>query len=196
LTEKLKFGSSEEVFICALLHNLGKHLVICYFPEEYEEIKNIITIKDLDEQSASKSVLGVSFSELGMGVTRSWSFPQRIIDSMDVINNTESKASKSEADVLKNLANYASELCSAATQTDPSKRNKDLQAISDKYKISVPFPQNLMMNLINDAANTIDQYAEMFRINKKNSPLLQRLVANTYREEKSKEETASELNET
>lgn len=190
LAEKLKFGSPEEVFICALLHNLGKHLVICYFPEEYEEIKNVIAIKDLDEQSASKSVLGISFSELGMGVTRSWSFPQRIIDSMDVINNEEPKASKNEADVLKNLANYASELCSAAAQTDAIRRNQYLQTVSDKYKIGVPLPLNLTMNLIHDASNKINQYAELFRIDKSKSPLLQRLTS--YREEKTNALSATE----
>lgn len=189
LAEKLMFGSTEEVFICTLLHNLGKHLAICYFPEEYEEIKNVVATKGLDEQSASKAVLGVSLSELGMGVTRSWSFPQRIINSMDVIRETEPKASKSETDVLKNLANYASELCTAAAQTDEAERNKNLQAVSDKYKLAVPFPLNRTMNLIEDAANRIDQYAEMFKIDKSKSPLLRRLVA--YREEKFSGNTSS-----
>ena len=45
VAEKMMFSAKEEVFICSLLHNLGKHLVICYFPEEYNEIKNIIVCK-------------------------------------------------------------------------------------------------------------------------------------------------------
>jgi eukaryotic-like serine/threonine-protein kinase len=182
VAEKLMFSSMEEVFICTLLHNLGKHLVICYFPEEYDEIKNVMATKGSDEQSASKAILGVSFSELGMGVAKSWSFPQTIIDSMDVVRETKSKVAENEAGLLKSLANYANELCAVITQADGSKRDEALQAIADKYKLTVPFPINRMMNLIEDATGKIDQYAEMFNIDKSKSPLLHRLAA--YREEK------------
>ena len=40
LAESMKFGRAEEAFVCAMLHNLGKMLVICYFPEEYAWIDN------------------------------------------------------------------------------------------------------------------------------------------------------------
>ena len=189
VAEKMMFHAKEEVFICTLLHNLGKHLVICYFPEEYNEIKNVIAAKNIDEQSASKIVLGVSYSELGMGISKSWGFPESITNSMDVIRDSETKASENETEVFKSIANYANDLCVAATLADGTGKDEALQAVFTKYKNTLSFPANRTMNLIEDAAAHIDQYAEMFKIDKAKSPLLQRLTA--YHEEKTLREKSS-----
>ena len=189
VAEKMMFPAKEEVFICTLLHNLGKHLVICYFPEEYSEIKNIMASKGDDEQSASKTVLGVSYSELGIGISKSWGFPESITSSMDVIRDMETKASENETDVFKSIANYANELCAIAAQADGNMKDEALQAVFEKYKVTVSFPVNRTMNLLAGAASNIDQYAEMFKIDKAKSPLLQRLT--TYREEKGSRDKSS-----
>ncbi len=177
VAEKMMFQATEEVFICTLLHNLGKHLVICYFPEEYEEIKKLIAETGNDEQSASKTILGVSYSELGKGISKSWGFPESIIDSMDVIRDKEAKASENEADVLKSIANYANEICVIATQADGTNKDEALNGIFEKYKLSVSVPASSTIALIESAASKIDQYAEMFKIDKSRSPLLRRIAA-------------------
>lgn len=177
VADKMMFSAKEEVFICALLHNLGKHLVICYFPEEYQEIKNVIALKGVDEQTASKTILGVSYSELGMGVTKSWGFPQSITDSMDVIRESADPTLENEAGVLKSIANYASDLCAAAAHTDIAKRDEAIKAISEKYQLTIAIPANRSLNFIEDAATNIVQYADMFKITPSQSPLLRRLSA-------------------
>ena len=48
LAEKMRMDRAEEAFICAMLRHLGKLLVICYFPEEYEAIKEQIRESGLD----------------------------------------------------------------------------------------------------------------------------------------------------
>jgi len=176
VADKMMFASKEEVFICALLHNLGKHLVVCYFPEEYQAIKNL-TSQEIDEQRASKSVLGVSFSELGMGVTGSWGFPSSIIDSMDVIDGSFDSAPDSEASVLKSIANYATDLCTVAEEPDSAKRMEKLKVISEKYQYSVSFPAGRSLTFIEDAAAKIDLYTDVLKITPSRSPLLRRLLA-------------------
>ena len=177
VADKMMFPAKEEVFICALLHNLGKHLVICYFPEEYQDIKNVVATKDIDEQTASKTILGISYSELGMGVTKSWGFPQSIIDSIAVIRESTDKVSENEASVFKSIANYASDLCATAAQVDIAKRDEALKAISQKYQLTVSFSTNHSLNFIEDAAMQIDQYANLLKIAPSQSSLLRRLSA-------------------
>lgn len=190
VAEKMMFAAKEEVFICALLHNLGKHLVICYFPEEYLAIKEIIATRGIDEQVASKTILGVSYSELGMGVTKSWGFPQSIIDSMDSIRETTDKASEKDSGILKSIANFANDLCAVIVQTDVAKRDETLKAINAKYQFSVAIPVNRSLNIIKDAATNIDQYVDMFKLDPSRSPLLRRLV--DYNEEKKAHDESSE----
>ncbi len=183
VAEKMMIPATEEVFICSLLHNLGKHLVICYFPEEFQEIKNVMATRGTDEQIASKGVLGVSYCELGQGVARSWSFPQSLIDSMEVIQNTDPHTSGSSANVLKYLANYSEDLCTAAIKAGPEERAQFLQTVSGKYKTAIPFPAHEMFHLIEDATGNLDQYAEIFKIDKSKSPLLNKL--SSFHEEQS-----------
>lgn len=184
VAEKMMYGAKEEVFICALLHNLGKHLVICYFPEEYQEIKNLMASKGADEQTASKMILGVSYSELGVGITKSWGFPESITDSMEVIRDATDKASESEFGILKSISNYANELCATVSEEDPSKRDELLKAISVKYQLTVSFAPQISMNFINDAATNVGQYADILQIKPSGSPLLRRFEA--YHQEQNK----------
>jgi serine/threonine protein kinase len=47
----------EQVFICAMFHNLGRLLSQYYFPEESEQIKHVIEQKPCSEEAASIQVL-------------------------------------------------------------------------------------------------------------------------------------------
>ncbi len=75
---KMKMADKEEVFICSMLFNLGKMLVICYFPDKYEEIKRRMVDLELDEVKASTSVLGVSYNDLGMAFRGPGIFPIKL----------------------------------------------------------------------------------------------------------------------
>ncbi len=174
---KIMFGALEEVFICALLHNLGKHLVICYFPEEYQEIKNLVRRQDPNEERASKTVLGVSYSELGKGIAETWGFPQSIIDSMGRLEEKDAKPPTSDNELLKRLANYADDLCAAAVYNDPLGRSAALRSVTEKYKTSIPLPESLAQNLIEEAVVDIGQYAEAFHIDTSASLVLRHLSA-------------------
>jgi len=176
VAEKMMFASKEEAFICALLHNIGKHLVICYFPEEYQAIKNLVSAKRVNEQHASKTVLGVSFSELGIGVAKSWGFPPGIIESIDVIKGPSDLPIENENSALKSIANYANDLCAVAGETDAVRSNEALKAVSEKYQLSIAFPVNRSLGFIEEATAKINQYAEVLNIKPSKSPLLRRFL--------------------
>ncbi|HUG22062.1 protein kinase domain-containing protein [Piscinibacter sp.] len=75
---------SEEAFIGAMFQNLGRLLTEFYFPEEARQVRAVLddhaksgrTPNPAVEASASVSVLGVSFEDLGVGVAKSWGLPE------------------------------------------------------------------------------------------------------------------------
>lgn len=71
---------SEEVFIGALFHNLGRLLAAFYFPEEARTVRALVasTRQPVSEANAAASVLGLSFEELGIGVAKAWALPEGI----------------------------------------------------------------------------------------------------------------------
>ena len=73
---------SEEAFIGAMFQNLGRLLTEYYFPDEARQVRGILAGAGrtgagatVDDESASISVLGISFEALGLGVAKTWGLP-------------------------------------------------------------------------------------------------------------------------
>jgi len=72
----------EEVFICTLLHNLGKIIVLVYMPEFYRKIQEIIAQGCSDEFAAKTILNDLSFADVGMEIARFWNFSEKVVLSM------------------------------------------------------------------------------------------------------------------
>ncbi|MDP9045004.1 MAG: HDOD domain-containing protein [Pseudomonadota bacterium] len=77
-------GASEESFIGAMFQNLGRLLTEYYFPEEARQVRGLVAGaqqsagRPVTEDSATVSVLGLTFEALGLGVAKSWGLPAPI----------------------------------------------------------------------------------------------------------------------
>ncbi|NTW07075.1 MAG: HDOD domain-containing protein [Syntrophaceae bacterium] len=187
LAESMKFGRAEEAFVCAMLHNLGKMLVICYFPEEYAAIKEQI-LQGIDENTASRKILGISLNELGVAVSRSWNFPDMIVNSMENPPPGVIEPPKSEQETMRNLTCYAHDLCTAVTNTQEHNWKETMSEISTRYKKSIPLPVPQIEALLDSAAARIDDFSEIVKVDKKSSTFLNKL--STHRKSATKESSA------
>jgi eukaryotic-like serine/threonine-protein kinase len=82
LAEQDRPALGEQAFICGLFHRLGRLLAQYYFREESEMVSRLLASEDCDENQASRRVLGVSYEELGIGIARTWGFPDTLLHSM------------------------------------------------------------------------------------------------------------------
>ncbi|MBU1406456.1 MAG: HDOD domain-containing protein [Proteobacteria bacterium] len=72
----------EEVFICTLLHQLGKLIILVYLPELYRKAQELID-RGYSDEFAAKTVLNdLTFSAVGMEIARFWNFSEKIVLSM------------------------------------------------------------------------------------------------------------------
>ncbi len=75
---------AEEGFIGSMFQNLGRMLVEYYFPEEAQEIRQLMPGNDaVRRDGAAVKVLGMSLKDLGVGVARSWGLPENLQRIMD-----------------------------------------------------------------------------------------------------------------
>jgi HD-like signal output (HDOD) protein len=176
VAENMKLAGKEEIFICAMLYNLGKMLVICYFPEEYEEIKTRMLQTGLDETRASKIVLGISYNALGMAVSRSWNFPDKIVQSMDSLPRHVIDQPKTEPENLRVLSNYSNELLYNYVNVPSSERAEIISDMSKRYHNSVPIPEEQMASLLESAVTKIDPYYDVVKIDKQTSNMMRKLI--------------------
>ncbi len=126
---------SEEGFICGVFHHLGRLLAGYYFYDESAEIAKRIQ-KGESEQKASRGVLGISYSELGIGIARTWNLPDKIITSMQHMPGTQRK-SANPAEKLRVVANLASELCRVASETAPARKAQELDQLGRDFGSSL-----------------------------------------------------------
>ncbi|MEA2084496.1 MAG: HDOD domain-containing protein [Thermodesulfobacteriota bacterium] len=106
------YVSPEDAFGCALLHHLGKGIVLLYLPDIHREVVEYQTTGSSEEESARNILKGLTYSEIGMEIARAWNFSETVVNSMDPdppdpigVNDTER--------YLYNLACFSNRLVDA-----------------------------------------------------------------------------------
>ena len=176
LADRMGFKDTEEAFICAMLRNLGKHLVIFYFPEEYQQIKRRMIQKDIDELAASRSILGISYQELGAGIAKAWKFPEKIVGSMKTLPQGNVERANTGDEMLRNLSSFSNTLCQIASTLEGAERDKALRGLLTRFGKSVPIPKRQLAKLLDSAREKVEAYSGTLKINTSKSPFLRNLA--------------------
>jgi len=174
LADRLGFEKSEEAFICSMVHHLGRHLVLCYFPEEHEQIESRMASKGVSEAVAVRSVLGLSYEELGMGVARTWSFPDRIVQSMRPLPAGKPGTPKTDVEMLQNLSGFANDLIEAAIASN-GEGNKRVEDVLARFEGHFPMTDKQLGRLLSKVRERVAQFSDILNVNLEQSRLMRRL---------------------
>ena len=152
--------NAEESFVCAMMHKLGRLLSVYYFPEETGEIRKLLALGESDEDRASRSVLGASWTELGQGVAKSWGFPQLIIGCMDKPGaGATTRAAPGSAESTRLVVNMASELSAAAMSGDAEEQKRRIAATLDKYSPKLKLDANAKTKVLGRSLEKFKEYS-------------------------------------
>lgn len=69
---------SDQAFIAGLLHDIGRLILVVYYPGEYEEVLNYRTANRCRLQQAELAVLGIEHAQVGRALAEHWKFPVSI----------------------------------------------------------------------------------------------------------------------
>lgn len=123
----------EEAYVCAMFHRLGQLVTAFYLSEEDAAIKRLVAGRDIRPEQAALEVLGMSFEDLGVGVARSWNFPESILASMRHTREATLPRNAMETEPLRVLSALACELCDCARTADGTAMQKKLDEVQRKY---------------------------------------------------------------
>ncbi len=183
----LNARETEEAFLCAMFHNLGRMLTEFYFPEEAQQIRRIVRPEPsptghrappLSEGMASAQVLGISFEQLGLGVARQWGLPEALQRSMmrpdgdpplrQIENPTERQ---------RWLARAVNDVADVILHTDPAEARSKVRAMAQRYARALGVSAEHFDKSADQARQRLGQMARAMEIKvAKNSPA-QRLLA-------------------
>ena len=183
VAEAMALEEEEEAFICAMFHDLGRHLVLLYLPDKCDEIANLISTKGFSESEASKMALGSSYEELGIAMAQRWNFPAEIIDSMNRLSREELQKHKGKVNALQALSNFSNELCSIITDTQGKKREIALSTLTKQYNKHVSLSSEQLDGMIAASLKKVKTHAELLNIRLESSPFLKRLPVDAPRQQ-------------
>jgi len=147
-----------------MFHRLGKLLSIYYFPEETEIIFDVMKHKNMKEQAAAESVLGVSFEEIGIAVGESWQLPAELIDSMHSLPPGELKKPLSQSDLLTHVSGFSNEYCEMINTSNAQDRQQNFETLASRYSNSMNISRSQMEEILSNALDEMKKYAKLVNL--------------------------------
>ncbi len=127
---------SEDAFIGAMFHSLGRLLAEFYFPEEARTVRSLTTStrQPVSEATASASVLGLSFEALGVGVAKAWGLPEGIQRCMHKpVGEPPVRVPAEAGERLRWMALAANDLADILLHADPKAMDAQLAQVARHY---------------------------------------------------------------
>ncbi len=167
--EKTSARDVEQAFICSMFHSLGRLLSQFYFPDESEEIKRLIEQKPCSEEAAAVQVLGISFEDLGIGIARTWGFPNLIVNSMRKLPAGAVRKANTVEERMRILSAFSNELCTMISGVEPEQRQKELRKITARFGENIALGDQALRETMEKSFQEVAQFAGIIGINLKQS---------------------------
>ena len=169
LAGRASVKDAEEAFICSMFHNLGRTLSMFYFPEETTEIQKLIQAKDVSEETAAVQVLGLAFEDIGIGIAKTWGFPDSMLLSMRSLPDEKIRKGISNGDKLRILSGFSNELSEVITNTPESERGAAVARLSEKFGDCLAVSDKQISALVEKSLQDIAQFSAAVSVNLKQS---------------------------
>ncbi len=167
----------ETSFVASMFHTLGKLLTIYYFPEEFEAMKTSVLNKGVDEDQAMRSLLGVSYDELGRGIAKEWKLPDTIGDSMKRLPEGTVPVAKTSSESLRQLACFSNELC--AINSSDKDTNDAYDALAARYKDSLGITKDSIDKLLESSIKEAEEFTRILNIDTSKVTVFNNIRKNT-----------------
>jgi len=96
-------------FVCGLLHDIGRLVLVHYYPEQYAQVEDYCAREDVSRLDAERAVLGLDHAAIGAALVAHWNFPPQIQQVVAGHHLTEAAAPS----VLTSLTHVADVICHA-----------------------------------------------------------------------------------
>lgn len=156
VVSKANLNNSEEAVVCALMHHLGRLLLVFYFPDEWSEIQKKAAGDYARENEATLEVIGVTMDEISQEIAKSWRLPGKISNSMMSPASLTETNIPGSAEWLRMMANFAGE---AATLVVKNSDTNELKTLVSRYGEVLLVSSEAITHSIELAVNTAQEYA-------------------------------------
>ena len=175
VAKSLHVERHEEAYVCGLLHNLGRNLILYYVPERYQRISEMMG-SGLPEERAAVAELGLSFETLGKSVARRWRMSEMVVDAMHKVGEAKVDKPRNDPQRIAVAANFANELCDILGRVDPAAQQAAVAKLLERYDESVPLDMEQVTEMVQATVGAMrEQSAELLEVDLGSCGLLQKV---------------------
>jgi serine/threonine protein kinase len=174
----------DEPFLAGMMSQLGRMLTEFYFPEEAALIRSRVEPSwqrgewsQAIEDRAVGEVLGLSYEQLGVGVTKVWGLPDSL---RRAISRPEGEAPARPVDIaadrLRWCVQASSEIAQALLQTPGNEAAARISAIGDRYARALNLPKDQFESAVRSAQSHLQSMTAGLGIDLKADSKARRLM--------------------
>lgn len=157
-------GDAESIQISAMLYDFGEYLVAMFSPEVYINIEIEKDDKNISREQASKSLIGISYSDLGRYIASKWHLPPSVIQAMKPVSNFDIDRSRlSAAHLQRYICSFANELCNVNFSGDGKGVGKKIVMTASRYEKSLGIPAAKSVELLKTSWEKITKHAAILK---------------------------------
>ena len=171
-----KVVDPEEAFVCAMLGQLGKLLMIYYLPGEYAKIRSRMERHNVDEATAVKAECRIVYEELGVAVAKQWNFPVHVYESMIPVSDRELKDKQKSPSKLQVLSSFVKDLCTIVQVNAASPNPAALKRLIERYKPHIVIDKKQLQKLSLESLEHMVEQAQALDVSYGKSAFLEQLV--------------------
>jgi HD-like signal output (HDOD) protein len=166
IEEEIK--NAEAIQISALLYNFGEYLVALFSPEAFINIEIYMDENRLSKEKASKSIIGISYSEIGRFVASKWKLPSSIIRAMKPVTQFNVDRRRLSAENFQQyICAFANELCNVKFSMTGNYIGNKLIEIAARYDTCLKIPASKSVRLLKMSRDKLAKYTSIVSVNKK-----------------------------
>ncbi len=148
--------------VSAMLYDLGEYLVVLFDPEKYIQIEIARDQDQVSRQEASKSILGISYSDLGRIAALKLHVPENIVYAMRPVTHFDVRADQlSDRDRHRYVTAFTRELCDLSLEEGEHKAQAALLAA--KYKGALNMDLSKVLELAHTSRERISKHTVLQR---------------------------------
>lgn len=174
-------NEAEDAFIGSMFQSMGRLLTQFYFPEEAEQVRSLMQAKSppVSEASASLSVLGLSFENLGLGIAKAWGLPESIQNCMKhPAGSPPSRPSSGASERLRWIATASNEIADVMLKCEPEEAAKHVTRLASKYARAVGSNEKHLNAIVEKAKAKLQEMAVAMEIRVKRGSAAHKVLHN------------------
>ncbi len=152
---------AEAIQISAMLYDFGQYLVALFSPNVFISVEILVDETQMTRDEAARSVIGITYNELGRFIASKWHLPASIIHAMKPVKDLDTdKAGLSLEDLQKNICAFTNDLCNIDFTLDGDAIGNKITDISERYKICLQIPPTQAVELLKISREKIKTHAK------------------------------------